>query len=102
MLVYHDVSSREHKSKVYADEILKVGVAEFSKYALQIEVQEAGLSGSSSSFGNKKPICVEPAPFCACAFINDFSNAKEDKKYSLYEKGLLANYSLPTVDFQQN
>lgn len=42
-LVNHDLSSREHTRKLYGNKVLKVDVAQFSRYALQVQVQRRRL-----------------------------------------------------------
>lgn len=62
-LLYHDFSSRKHTRKVYGDGILKVDMARFPNYALQLKVQGRGLKGV------KERVCRAKA----CAPISHFS-----------------------------
>lgn len=80
-LVFHDLSSREHRSKVYEDKALKVGVAQFGKYGLQVQVQGKQFKRTIKRLGNKKALCVVPAPLFVCVSTNESHYVKEDKEY---------------------
>lgn len=100
-LVYHDLSSRQHTRKVYGDGVLKVDVARFSKYALQLRVQGKRFEGVKERICGAKAVCIVPASFCACAFINDFHYAEKDQDYEKYRNGQLLDCRSPNVRFVQ-
>lgn len=90
-LVYHDLSLGEDTRKSYADGVLKVNLARFSKFAVQVKVQGRQFELVTEQLGNEKAMCAVSASLCASAFINDFYYANEDDKYSQSEKSLLAD-----------
>lgn len=62
-LIYHNLSSREHTTKVYRDRVLRVDLAQFLKYALQVRMQGIQFEWASKRLEDKTAIRVVPAPF---------------------------------------
>lgn len=69
---------------------------------MQVQVQAGRFHQVAEQLGNERAICVVPDPFPACELINTFCYAKENDEYNHYDKGLLANPRLPSVQFQHN
>lgn len=100
--MYHGLSFRVHKGKLLGDVVLKVDVALFSSYWLQVPVQRRRFERVSAGLGNKKALCAISASFCDFAFIKHFHYKKEDTGYNQYEKGMLASFRLPNLELKHN
>lgn len=70
-LVCHSLSSREHTTKLYWFDVLRVDAACFSKSDLQVQAQGGRFERASKQTENKKALCVVLAPVCTSALIND-------------------------------
>lgn len=66
-LAYHDLSSRKYRRELFGDVVLKLDVALFSRYAVQVQVQ-----GRRSN--RATPVVL--ASFCVWAFNDYFRFAK--------------------------
>lgn len=52
----------------------------FSRHELQVQWQKRRSKLATERYENKEALYTVPVPFWACAFINDFSYSKENKK----------------------
>lgn len=57
-MVYHDLSSKNRRKKVYRDGVLKVDVTRFSKYGLQFQVQGRRFEWATERLGSRKTVYV--------------------------------------------
>lgn len=86
---------------MYEDEVLKVNVARYSRYTLQLRVEGRRFDRITVRLGsNEDPRCIL-VPFFVCVCTDDYPCAEEDGGYEVHRNKFLRNVRTANVTSHQ-